>query len=210
MHEVSPDRAEPPCEYFSVCGGCSLQHLKSEMQLSVKQHALLQALERIGGLAPDKVLPPLAGKSLGYRRRARMGAKFVEKKGRVLVGFREKRKPYVADMRSCEVLSPKLGQLIVPLQELIESLSINRQLPQIEMSLGDDSLSLIFRVLESPTSADRVLLEEFAARFGATIWLQSGGPDSLEWLDPCKEAAPLWYEMPEFGLRLEVGPIDYS
>jgi 23S rRNA (uracil1939-C5)-methyltransferase len=209
VHEPSSERVEAPCEYFSICGGCSLQHLESQTQLRVKQEALLQALERIGGLAPETVLPPLTGRSLGYRRRARLGVKYVDKKGRVLVGFREKRKPYVADMRSCEVLSPKLGLLIVPLQELIESLSINRKVPQIEMSMGDDSLALIFRVLDSPTSADRVLLSEFAERFEATIWLQTGGPDSLELLDPRTAAAPLWYELPEFGLRLEFGPLDF-
>ena len=113
--EASPDRVEAPCKYFSICGGCSLQHINPKAQLSVKQDALMQALERIGGLQPDKVLPPLAGQPLGYRRRARLGAKLVEKKGRVLVGFREKRKPYIADMRSCETLEPRLGALIEPL-----------------------------------------------------------------------------------------------
>jgi 23S rRNA (uracil1939-C5)-methyltransferase len=112
-------------------------------------------------------------------------------------------------MRSCETLSPKLGQLIMPLSELIESLSISRQLPQIEMSLGDDSLALIFRVLEAPTVEDRGALSDFGARYAATIWLQTGGPDTLELLDPDTPAAPLWYELPEFGLRLEFGPLDF-
>ena len=71
-----------------------MQHLKPEAQLRAKQSVLLQSFERIGGLQPIEVLPALSGQPLGYRRRARLGAKLVEKKGRVLVGFREKRKSY--------------------------------------------------------------------------------------------------------------------
>jgi 23S rRNA (uracil1939-C5)-methyltransferase len=207
--EPSPDRVEPPCEYFSVCGGCTLQHLNPAAQLSTKQNALMQSLERIGGLHPDEVLPALAGQPLGYRRRARLGAKMVEKKGRVLVGFREKRKSYIADMRSCETLEPRLGALIEPLTELIESLSINRQVPQIEMSLGDTAMSLVFRVLKSPSTDDRTLLEAFAERFNADIWLQTGGPDTVAPLQSDKLPQPLWYALPDFNLRLEFGPLDF-
>ena len=207
--EASPDRVEAPCKYFSICGGCSLQHINPKAQLSVKQDALMQALERIGGLQPDKVLPPLAGQPLGYRRRARLGAKLVEKKGRVLVGFREKRKPYIADMLSCETLEPRLGALIEPLTELIESLSIKRQLPQIEMSLGDAVMSLVFRVLQSPSANDCLLLQTFGERFEADIWLQTGGPGTLAPLHSDKLPQPLWYALPDFNLRLEFGPLDF-
>jgi 23S rRNA (uracil1939-C5)-methyltransferase len=207
--EHSPDRVEPPCEYFSVCGGCSLQHLNPDAQLKVKQTALLQSLERIGGLLPEETLPALAGQPLGYRRRARLGAKLVEKKGRVLVGFREKRKPYIADMRSCETLDPRLGELIEPLAELIEALSISRQVPQIEMSQGDTVMSLVFRVLASPSAADHTLLQAFAERFDADIWLQTGGPQTLAPLQPDHVPAPLWYALPDFDLKLEFGPLDF-
>ncbi|MCP3999778.1 MAG: 23S rRNA (uracil(1939)-C(5))-methyltransferase RlmD [Gammaproteobacteria bacterium] len=207
--ETSPDRVEPPCKYFSVCGGCSLQHLNPLAQLSTKQDALMQSLERIGGLVPDKILPALAGQPLGYRRRARMGAKLVDKKGRVLVGFREKRKPYIADMYSCETLEPQLGALIQPLSGLIESLSISRQLPQIEMSLGDTAMSLVFRVLATPSAHDRVLLEAFANHFNADIWLQTGGPNTVVPLLSDKPPQPLWYALADFNLRLEFGPLDF-
>jgi 23S rRNA (uracil1939-C5)-methyltransferase len=207
--EASPDRAEPPCEYFSICGGCSLQHLDSAAQLQVKQNSLLQSLERIGGLVPAKILPTLAGQPLGYRRRARLGAKLVEKKGRVLVGFREKRKPYIADMRSCETLEPRLAELIEPLIELIEAMSINRQLPQIEMSLGDVSMSLVFRVLADPSTKDRSLLQAFGERFNADIWLQTGGPETVVPLQAEQVPPPLWYALPEFDLKLDFGPLDF-
>ncbi len=35
--ESSPERVEPRCRHFAICGGCSLQHLASEAQLVLKQ-----------------------------------------------------------------------------------------------------------------------------------------------------------------------------
>jgi 23S rRNA (uracil1939-C5)-methyltransferase len=208
VEQSSLHRVEPACSYFNYCGGCSLQHLAAAAQLNFKQDALLQALERIGGVVPEKILPPLAGRPLHYRRRARMGTKLVDKKGRVLVGFREKRKPYIADMLSCETLTVELGGLIEPLSELIAALTINRQVPQIEMSQGDDSLALIFRVLAEPTAADRALLQHFADEHRATIWLQTGGPQTVQTLQG-GEPAPLYYDLPDFDLRLNFGPLDF-
>jgi 23S rRNA (uracil1939-C5)-methyltransferase len=207
--EPSPDRVEPACEYFSYCGGCSLQHLSTEAQLKTKQEGLLDSLQRIGGVQPQTVLQPLVGKPLQYRRRARLGAKLVEKKGRVLVGFREKRKPYIADMRYCQTLSTRLAVLIEPLAGLIDSLSISRQVPQIELSLGDAAVSLVFRVLESPSAKDAEKLQAFATQHEVGIWLQTGGPDTVLPLDPLNAPEPLWYGLPDFNLRMEFSPLDF-
>ncbi len=207
--EASPDRVEPPCVNFMLCGGCTLQHLGPEAQLRLKQDAILQALDRIGKVSPELVLEPLAGRPLGYRRRARLGARLVDKKGRVLVGFREKGNAYIADMRSCETLKPELSLLIPKLSELIGALHIVRQVPQIEVSMGDNAISLVFRVLESPTERDRDLLRAFGEHNAAQIWLQTGGPDTLAPLDSGRPPADLWYELPEYDLRLAFGPLDF-
>ena len=147
--EASPERVEPRCSMFGTCGGCALQHLDATHQLELKQKVLLDALDRIGGVTPAQVLAPLAGRAFGYRRRARLGARLVEKKGRVLVGFRERHKPYIADMRHCETLVPELAVLIGPLSDLIGSLDGAREVPQVELSAGDTRLSLVFRGAES-------------------------------------------------------------
>ena len=55
-----------------------------------------------GHVAPGRVLAPLTGDPWRYRRRARLSVKHVEKKGRTLVGFRERAKPYVAALTRCE------------------------------------------------------------------------------------------------------------
>lgn len=207
--EASPQRVEARCTSFGICGGCALQHLDADAQLQLKQKALRDAFQRIGNVTPENELPPLAGNAYGYRRRARLGARLVEKKGRLLVGFREKYKPYIADMEHCETLVEPLAELIQPLSELIFSLSICREVPQIELSYGDNFSSLVFRVLAEPTSSDLQKFEEFAAQHDVQIWLQTGGPQSLRLLNGESEGAPLNYQLPEFDLCLEYGPLDF-
>ena len=207
--EASPDRVTPPCENFGVCGGCSLQHLSPAAQLLAKQNSLLDSLNRIAKLSPETIIPPLAGEPLGYRRRARLGAKLVDKKCRVLVGFRERRKSYVANMTSCETLVPGLSRLIPDLSELIGSLELKRQVPQIELSWGDNAYSLVFRVLDTPGPSDMERFRQFEQESGAQIWLQSGGPDTVQPLDPNSQYPELYYELPDFNLRLAFEPLDF-
>ena len=124
----SPDRVTPDCEHFGVCGGCCLQHLDSDRQLDVKQTWLLDNLTGIGKVEPAEILAPLTGPVWGYRHKARLGVRYVAKKGRVLVGFRERNGRYVADLRHCRVLHPRVGELLETLAALIQDLSIRERL----------------------------------------------------------------------------------
>jgi len=201
-------RVTPRCEYFGVCGGCTLQHLDAPQQLALKQQAVLEALKRIGKVAPVRVLEPLRGKAFGYRRRGRLGARYVDKKGRVLVGFREKDKPYIADMHSCQTLDSRLAVLLEPLAELLAELTIMRAVPQIEVSAGDTEVALVLRALEPPQPADTDALRQFAQRHGVQLWLQSGGPDTLRPLEP-SAPSELEYRLVDAGLRFRYGPLDF-
>src|SRR5919108_1109247 len=116
--EPSPERIAPPCEYFGRCGGCALQHLADAAQLRFKQRAVEQAFARIAHVAPDEWLAPITGPTFGYRRRARLGAKFVRGKDRVLVGFRERASPYITDMARCPVLASPIDSLLGELAEV--------------------------------------------------------------------------------------------
>ena len=81
----SEHRAQPVCEHFAVCGGCSLQHLKAQEQIKNKHAILAENLKRIGKVTAHGFLPPMVSNPWGYRRRARLGVKYVAKKGKVLV-----------------------------------------------------------------------------------------------------------------------------
>jgi 23S rRNA (uracil1939-C5)-methyltransferase len=204
----SPDRVEAPCRHFDICGGCSLQHLKPEAQIELKQRNLVKAFEN-AKVKPNELFSPLtAGTSLGYRRKARLGVKNVPKKGRVLVGFREKGSSFLAEIESCEVLHPKVGQLLMSLSKLIGALSIIDKVPQIELSMGDDECVLVFRVLEPPSSEDRLLLKQFGAENSIHIYLQEAGPDSVEPLEG--EAVDLKYSLPDFGINVNFLPNDFT
>src|SRR6202048_2975930 len=188
---ASPDRVVPACAHFGICGGCSLQHLSAPAPLAAKERQLRDNLERIGRVRPERVLPPLRGPAWGYRRRARLGVKYVHKKGRVLAGFREREKPYVADLRRCEVLQEPLANLPRDLAALVETLAIREKIPQVEVSAGDAALALVLRVLEAPGPDDDDQIEDFGAEHGLQIFLQTGGLDTVRPMRP--DYPPLTY-----------------
>jgi 23S rRNA (uracil1939-C5)-methyltransferase len=204
---ASPDRVEAGCPHFGLCGGCALQHLAPAAQLLFKQAQLLETLARLGEVEPAHVLEPLTGPAWAYRRRARLGVKYVPKKGRVLVGFRERSSPYVADLHECRVLAAPAGALMDPLAALVAGLSIASRLPQVEVAVADDACALVLRVLDEPSATDLAALARFEVEHSVRIYLQPGGADTVRPL--AADAAPLRYSLPAFGLRLEFEPTDF-
>ena len=205
----SPYRVAPRCPHFGTCGGCSLQHLDTGAQVAVKQRVLEDNLQRIGDVRPDVILPAIHGPAWGYRHRARFTVRHVAKKGGVLVGFHERKSSYVAVMEGCEVVPPRISRLIVPLRELVGGLSRRDRIPQIELAVGTAADVLVFRVLEPLSEPDLAQLREFAARHQVEIWLQPKGPDTAAPLAPAAPA-PLYYALPEFDLKLEFSPTDFT
>jgi 23S rRNA (uracil1939-C5)-methyltransferase len=204
---ASPDRAAPRCSHFGLCGGCSLQHLAPAAQLAAKERQLLENLQRIGNVQPQRVLEPLRGPEWAYRRRARLGIKYVHKKGRVLAGFRERDKPYIADIRRCEVLLAALADLPQALAALTETLGIREKMPQVEVAAGDRATALVFRVLEVPDAADLEKLAAFGAQRELQIFVQPGGLDTVRPLRD--DYPPLDYAVDGGRVVIEFGPVDF-
>jgi len=205
--EPSSDRVGPRCAHYGICGGCSLQHLDGERQLEAKREQVAEQLRRIGGVEPASWLEPLRGPLWSYRRRARLGVKFVSRKGRVLVGFRERASPFVADVRRCEVLAEPVGAMVGDLATLVDGLSIRSRLPQIEVAVAARATALVLRVLDPPSEADLAMLREFAARHRVEFYLQPGGLDTVTPLDP--EPTPLGYPLPAFDVEIGFRPTDF-
>jgi 23S rRNA (uracil1939-C5)-methyltransferase len=203
----APERVQPKCAHFGICGGCALQHFAPAAQLAAKERQLLENLERIGRVRPDTVFAPLKGPEWGYRRRARIGVKHVHKKGRVLAGFRERDKPYIADIKRCEVLIGRFATLPEDLATLVESLSLRDALPQVEVAAGDPAAALVFRVMAPPTLEDRDKLQAFALQHDVQVFLQSGGLDTIE---PLRDGyPPLSFVIDAGRVTLEFGPADF-
>jgi 23S rRNA (uracil1939-C5)-methyltransferase len=204
----SSSRQAPRCPHFGVCGGCSLQHTDARTQMAAKQRWLEENLARIGKVAPETMLPIVYGEDWHYRRRARLGARYVPKKGGAMVGFRERRSSYITDMRECHVLPAHISDLISPLRSLVEALSIRARLPQIEVAVGDNATALVIRHLDPVTAEDASRLKLFAESQGVDLWLQPGGPETAHPFHPRESV--LYYDLPEFGVRLEFRPTDFT
>ena len=210
---TSPQRVEPRCRYFGECGGCSMQHLDVAAQASVKQRVLEDALWHIGRIRPESVYAPLVGPGWGYRYRARLSVRHVPRKGGALVGFRERKGGYVTNMDHCDVLPPHVSAMLLPLRELVDSLSLRGRLPQIEVAVGGEGAAqktvLVFRILEALTEADKTALRSFGDRQRVLIYVQLRGPESIApfWPLPMPELA---YALPDFGLRLAFAPNEFT
>jgi 23S rRNA (uracil1939-C5)-methyltransferase len=207
--KASSQRVAPGCAHFGVCGGCSMQHLDPLAQAAVKQRVLEDAFWHIARLKPESILPPIIGPAWGYRRRARLTVRKVEKKGGVLVGFHEKRSSYVAVMDSCAVLPAPISALLPRMRELVGALSIADRLPQIEVAAGDTPTALVLRILEPLTPADEDKLRAFADAHGVHLWLQTGGPDTAAPFHPADAEWPA-YRLPDFGVTLRFRPTDFT
>ena len=206
-------RVTPRCPHAGLhvgaCGGCSMQHIDARAQLAMKQRVLEDTLWHVGRVRPQMMLRPVAGTAWQYRHRARFAVRYVAKKSAVLVGFHERASSYVADIRQCEVVPKKISDLLVPLRELVSSLTLRERLPQIELAIGGSTIALVFRVLQPPSLADLDLMRQFGYTHAVGIWLQPAGPASAAPLD---RDQPQYLELPlpEFGVTLPFLPTDFT
>ena len=203
---ASPDRVVPRCPHFGTCSGCVLQHLDVPRQIEAKARVLRENLARIGHVEPARELPPLADAAWGYRRKGRFSVRFVEKKDRVLVGFRETDPRFVADLRECHTVIPALGERVAALAALVASLDARKAIAQVEFIAGDTAVALVLRNLEPLGEADRARLRAFAGETGFVLYLQPGGVDSVTPLDA---DAVLEFALPAYDLRLAFRPLDF-
>lgn len=206
----SPERVVPPCQHFGLCGGCSLQHMSAETQLSLKQQTLLDQLKHFGQVVPASLLAPLNANLVGYRRKARLGVKFVIKKDKMLVGFRERSSNYLADLESCAVLHPAVGQRFEALKQLVVSLERYKEIPQIEVAIGDETIALVFRHLNPLSQADTDKLIAFGQEHSIHIYLQPNPPSPVHKLWPADQTERLTYTLPDYNLTFLFHPLDFT
>lgn len=202
-------RTAARCSYFGICGGCSMQHVESQAQVSIKQRILEDNLKHIGRVKPELILPPLHGPDWHYRHRARLSVRYVAKKETVLIGFHEKNSFFIVDMQSCEILPSSVSTLLSPLRTLIRKLTIYQQLPQIEIAVGQHVTVLVLRIMAPLTAEDEVLLREFADTHHIQFWLQPKGPETAYPFYPLN-APILAYHLPEFSITMPFSPTEFT
>ena len=211
IEKPSPQRVEPHCPHYELCGGCSLQHLDGKAQIFEKQSLLLDVLARVGHCQPETVLPPLTSTLWNYRNKARLSVRYVEKKQATLVGFREKKNPrYITEIGQCPVLNKQVDAELIHLRELIDSLDDSHCIAQIEVAAGDTDIALIFRNLSILSPDDEEKLRQYSNRTNFRIYLQPAGPDSVYLFHPDNADTYLTYGLPEHGIEFQFLPTDFT
>jgi 23S rRNA (uracil1939-C5)-methyltransferase len=226
LKQTSPQRIQPHCPHFGLCGGCQLQHISHSAQIKFKQDTLKSLLIQISQLeiADSLWATPLISDTSGYRRKARIGVKWDAKKNTMYVGFRERASNKLAMLNVCPILFPAVGQRFEAIKSLISSLSIKDAIPQIEMAVGEGSspdasnkVALVFRHLKDLLPEDLDLLKKFGEEHQFSIYLQPGKPGSVYQLYPI-ETTPedprnlLTYsvEIENQKLNFDFHPLDFT
>ncbi|MCR9277473.1 MAG: 23S rRNA (uracil(1939)-C(5))-methyltransferase RlmD [Pseudomonadaceae bacterium] len=216
---ANPERVEPACKHFPRCGGCTLAHVDPVAQLASKRGWMLAELAA-AGVEPARVRDDVAGPLMGYRTKARLGVRKIGEQ--VLVGFRESFSSRVARLDACMVLSEPFSGLLPALSELIGSLTISADVPQLELAAGDPvhgNAAIIVRHLAPLAISDIERLQAFEQRYAIRLWLQAKGPDTVVPLTDARDLTStssfrsdgqLLLGNPDFGLNLLFHPSAFT
>ena len=208
--QPAANRIVAKCPHYGECGGCSLQHLSTSDQLNLKQHTLLEQLAHFAKITPPPLMPAITGEPWSYRTKARLGVKYLQKYQQVIIGFRQINGRYLADLKHCDILHPKVAALLLPLRELILNLSIPDKIPQIEVAVGEQCTTLIFRHLDPFTNEDHTRLCAFAKKYSLELILQPNKPQQPQKIWPVRDSPLLSYGLPELQLELLFNPTDFT
>ena len=164
---ASPERVEPPCPHFGVCGGCALQHWAHEPYLAWKVERLRGTLarERI----ETEILPPFAARS-GTRRRVALHARRGNRDAAHL-GYKARKSWDLVDIAVCPIADPAIQAAIPALKALAAPLFEHpKSAPTLHVTLSDTGLDIDITGVEARSgglSADaRMQLAERAAAAG--------------------------------------------
>lgn len=206
--EAAAERMLPPCPHYRLCGGCQLQHMPEALQIQLKQDALLEQMQRWGGLTPRHILPPIYSPTIGYRSRARLGV-WYEKDGSVTLGFRQRQSKQLTSVDTCLVLAETLNSLLAPLQGWLTGLEATGAVTHIELIDSSATAAVIVRHTKRLTAGDRERLAQLAQVQQCQVWLQNDKGAALSTVEGVTGDPRLDYELPDFSLKLGFHPQDF-
>ena len=144
----SPQRVEPPCQYFGRCGGCDFQQLSYQAQLEAKVEMIKDCLRRIGRIenVPDFQITP-APNPWHYRTRAQWQYDSIRQR----LGYFESGSRNVCDVAECAVLAPELQQTLSGLRERMQDGSLPDDARDFRAVVGDEGVSMAPDTGRNPT-----------------------------------------------------------
>ncbi len=191
INKPAPERVVPRCEYFGRCGGCDLQHVSDQQQLSLKQQQLQNLFAQLQADSAIEWAAPIHSKPFAYRHRARLAVKANRTHCRI--GFRQSDSHDIVSINHCEVLYPGLNKQLPAIQALIASLQARSSIQ--ELAITEDSYQQQGMILYSkqPLRADDLdRLEQFAHKTGLIIEV---------WPIKSPDQQPLWHSARDKPLR---------
>lgn len=209
LSEPAAMRIEPKCPHFTVCGGCNMQHIQLDEQIRLKQDVLKSHLEHFAGIQPEQWLPALRSTREDYRRKARIGVRYLPHKDKLVVGFRENQSNKLISIDRCMVLDREFGS-ITALKQLLQSLKAKAAIGHIELAMGDDEIALLVRHTEKLSQQDVNQLKKFALNKQWQLYLQPEGAESLHRVDDPTAAMRLHYHLDDFDLKFGFSPLDFT
>ena len=205
----APERTTPSCAHFGTCGGCSLQHMQHPAQITHKQASLANLLKHQGHTEPDRWLPPLTKAIWGYRHKARLSIHYAAKKGKVLVGFRDREGRCVANLDKCHILHPSVGHQLPAISDCLLNLDARGSIPQIEIAIGDNTTALIVRHLDPLSTTDLDKITRLAQQQDYRLYLQPKGPDSIHLHYPTAISPLMQYTLRDHQLTFHFHPSQF-
>lgn len=120
----SPERQPVDCPVFRQCGGCAFRHIRYEEELRLKEKAVQDAFQRLGGfsLIPE----PIIGSALQdhYRNKAQYPLG-IDKDGRPMAGFYARRSHRLVKADDCLLQDEVFGPVVRTVLGLIERYKIS-------------------------------------------------------------------------------------
>ena len=203
--EAQATRILTPSPY--QCGGCTLQHVHSNVQVAYKQRILEDQLQRLGKVRPQYLLPPIYGQAWGYRHRARLSAHHSQ--GRTILGFQSRSSHRIVDIQQCPILTPQLASQLGNTRALLQQLNrLHTPVRTIELHHSPAANSLTLHIEHLPKAA-RAHLIQHAQSLPANchIWLQTPHQPAQPLLP---DSPQLSYSLPEYALTLPYRPGDFT
>lgn len=209
LGEPSGLRVQAACKHFGVCGGCNMQHIQKDQQIELKQNVLHSHLKHFAGIEPETWLTPLRSLREDYRRKARIGVRYLPNKHQLMVGFRERASNHLTNIDECLVLDQAFGP-IAELKALIESLKGKADIGHVELAMGDTEVAILFRHTQKLNEKDINLLKQFALDRQWQLYLQPHGSESVHRVDNPTLPMRLHYNLADFDLKCAFHPLDFT
>lgn len=168
----SDARVAPKCQHFHSCGGCNLQHLRYEEQITFKAEKVQQLFSRQNIEVELPWQQAILSQQWHYRRKARIGVQY-DKRGQPTVGFRRRESNQLTPIKQCPVLVNEFSDIFSALKVLLGKLSGKNAIGHVEVIAANVNV-VVIRQLVTMTAADKNLWQNFAKQYSYIVYVDNG------------------------------------